>query len=213
LFCGKPIKLIKIVKLKKNNKGFIFIALLLICSFSFAQVRNENIRDENLTEKFHSPKKAAFFSALLPGLGQAYNKKSWKIPIIYAGAGALIYAIQFNNTQYLKFKTGYCDFIDTIPGTDSYLDLTRLDPDSFNEDQKRLFRKQLIDYKDFYRKYRDLSIIGMVGLYILNIVDASVDANLFDYDIGNDLTFIIEPSFPDPIFRHNFVGLKFSFYF
>ena len=117
------------------------------------------------------------------------------------------------NDHYFQFKNAYLDFTDDDPETRSYLDVTSLDVESFDESQRKFFMEELIDFKDYYRKYRDLSIIGLIGLYLVNIIDASVDAHLLDFDISDDLSFNIKPYIPSLISPSNFAGLKFSFYF
>ncbi|MCX6256509.1 MAG: DUF5683 domain-containing protein [Bacteroidia bacterium] len=128
----------------------------------------------------HSPKKAALLSVVLPGLGQAYNKKYWKIPVLYAGIGTLVYFIIDNNRQYLKYKNAYLAETSGNPNTDPF--------------GGRLDTTELLYYKDEFRRYRDLDIILAAGLYALNIIDANVDAHFFDYDISPDLSLKLEPT-------------------
>jgi len=146
-------------------------------------------------EEIHSPKKAAVYSAILPGLGQAYNKKYWKIPIIYAGFGTLGYFISWNNKNYKVLKLAYSDLTDSNPDTDSYLDLDAAKYyDLDNESERNQFENGLNKQKNYYRRNRDLLIISTVGFYALNIIDASVDAHLFDFDISEDLSFNWQPA-------------------
>lgn len=172
----------------------------------------------------HSPSKASLYSAILPGLGQIYNKKYWKLPLVYGGFGALGYAVTFNQTNFSKYKNAYIDFTDKLPETQSYLDLigTNLDPadfdpvlhpDTYDSQQENWFKEQLDNNMDYYRRNRDLSYIGLVGLYLLNIVDATVDAHLFNYDIGNDLSMRIEPRLMYTGRNMNTLGLQFSIAF
>ncbi len=130
----------------------------------------------------HSPRKATLYSTMLPGLGQAYNKKYWKIPIVYAGFGAMTYFFTSNNSRYNKFKKAL---------------ILRSDGDESTVDEyaKQYPNQQsLIDYKDYYRRNRDLSVIGFALFYVLNIVDANVDANLFYFDVSDDLSFQVSPT-------------------
>ncbi|MBS2211699.1 hypothetical protein KEM09_09810 [Carboxylicivirga mesophila] len=152
-------------------------------------------------EKKHSPHKASFYAAILPGLGQAYNKKYWKIPILYAGIGGVGYAIHFNSKYYKKYKAAYRDFIIRDPGNKSYLEFL---PPSMTEDQiygeyEQWFEEALNSKKQYYRRYRDLSYIGMVGIYVLQIVDAAVDAHFYNFDISDDLSMQVQPSMMAPI--------------
>lgn len=143
----------------------------------------------------HSPKKATIYSAILPGLGQAYNKKYWKIPLIYAGFGTIGYFIGWNNGFYSTYKQAYSDFTDDDPATDSYLELDATQYyDLENPTDSLNFKSGLSKQSDYYRRNRDLLIISMIGFYGLNIIDASVDAHLFDFDISEDLTLNWQPA-------------------
>ncbi len=163
----------------------------------------------------HSPRKATIYSAILPGLGQIYNKKYWKVPVIYIGFGTIAYFINWNNDNYQLFRRGYFDLIDDDPDTEGYLEIESVrrnnydlsNPTHFNNLKTALSRQ-----KDYFRRNRDLLIISMVGFYGLNLIDASVDAHLFDFDISDDLTLKWEPSLMK--FDDNFVyciNFRFSF--
>ena len=130
----------------------------------------------------HSVGRAAAFSAILPGLGQAYNKKYWKIPIIYAGFGAIGYFVITNNNEYNDFKEAYVYVAngETYPIDNPYV--------------SKYTQQQLKEAMDFYRRNRDLSIIIGALWYTLNILEAYVDAHFFDYDISDDLTLKVSPS-------------------
>ncbi|WP_206611038.1 DUF5683 domain-containing protein [Mariniphaga sediminis] len=148
-------------------------------------------------EKVHSPRKATIYSAILPGLGQAYNKKYWKIPIIYIGFGAIGYFIDWNNENYQLFRTGYRHLTDDDPETQDYLKIEAVRRNNYdlnNPTQFNNLKTALSKQQDYYRRNRDLLFISIVGFYGLNIIDASVDAHLFDFDIGDDLTMNWQPS-------------------
>ncbi len=133
------------------------------------------------TVKAHSPSKAALMSALLPGLGQAYNKKYWKIPIVYAGFGAFSYFIATNLTEYRAYKEAY-NYV--ASGDSTYID---------NEYALKYNENQLRQAKNYYRRNLEFTYI-LTGLwYILNILDATVDAHFFDYDISDDLSLSLDP--------------------
>ncbi len=143
--------------------------------------------------KFYIPKKAAMLSAAFPGLGQIYNGKWWKVPILYAGVAATIYGISWNNGYYTKYKSGYYDWIDSDPYSQSYLEV--LPPNSNIENiDASWFESQLEAKKDSYRRDRDLMIIVAVGVYMINIIDANVDAHLSDFDVTPDLSMRVSPS-------------------
>jgi hypothetical protein len=184
------------VTLFKNN---LFVLLILISSNLFGQeleVDTTKITEVPVNaEKFHSPKRATIYSAILPGLGQAYNKKYWKIPIIYAGFGTIGYFIGWNNGYYKTYKLAYSDLTDDDPATDSYLDLEATQYyDLENSTDYNNFKSGLSKQQDYYRRNRDLLIISIVGFYGLNLIDASVDAHLFDFDISEDLSLNWQPS-------------------
>jgi hypothetical protein len=153
--------------------------------------------------KTHSVAKAAIFSAVLPGLGQAYNRKYWKIPIIYAGFGVIGYFVVTNNNEFQQFKEAYLYVAndETYPIDNPYVS-------KYNE-------TQLKDAMDFYRRNRDLSYI-LGGLwYTLNILEAYVDAHFFDYDISDDLTLSVKPAVMPGAVRPLMAspGIKVSFKF
>jgi hypothetical protein len=124
--------------------------------------------------------RAALMSAIIPGAGQVYNKKYWKVPIKYAGGAVLYYFIKTNNDEYHKYKEAQVIRNDGDPETiDDY------DPQFTNED--------LETRKDYYRRNRDLSYILAGTLYVLNIVDAYVDSQLMDFDVSDNLSLKINP--------------------
>ena len=135
----------------------------------------------------HSPRRATIYSAVLPGLGQIYNRKYWKVPIIYGGFVTLGYFINFNNELYVKYKQAYSDIIDTDPNTNSYKNLG-VNPRNYEADKISQLTEQIRIAKDGSRRNRDLVVIFTAAFYALNIIDASVDANFFNFDISDDLT-------------------------
>ena len=145
------------------SKKYIIIICTLVSSIVFSQKINE--------EK--SPKKAALYSAVLPGAGQFYTKKYWKITIYYSWLITSIYFINDNSKKYFKYKEAALLSHDT------------------GENQFGYTYSQLKDLKEHYRRNRDVSYFILTGIYILNIVDASVNAHLFNYDISDDISFNI----------------------
>lgn len=180
-------------------KNIIFILLVLIsCKLKGQDLNVDTTLISEIpvdTVKVHSPKKATIYSAILPGLGQAYNKKYWKIPIIYVGFGTIGYFIGWNNGYYNTYKQAYSDMTDDDPTTNSYLDIEAAQYyDLENPTDYNNFKTGLSKQTEYYRRNRDLLIISMVGFYGLNIIDASVDAHLFDFDISEDLTLNWQPA-------------------
>lgn len=121
-------------------------------------------------------------SAIFPGLGQIYNRKYWKLPILYGGFVGLSYAISWNNRYYQDYFHAYKDIMDDDPETNSWHDFLRYGQDPETVDTAWL-KDVLRRGKNYYRRYRDLSIIGTVALYAIGIMDAYVDAQLFDFEI------------------------------
>jgi len=151
----------------KNN---ILYLLLLISLNSLAQNKSNT--------SFQSAQKASILSAVVPGSGQIYNKKYWKVPIIYASLATSVYFIYDNNNKFELYKNAY---IKREQGEiDDYLN-------TYNNNQ-------LITIMDYYQRNRDVSYIITAAIYLLNIVDASVDAHLFDFDISEDLSINYQPS-------------------
>jgi hypothetical protein len=169
--------------------GVVFLVILFFTT-GFSAFSQKSISDSIKVKKSkveHSPRKATIYSAVLPGLGQIYNRKYWKVPIVLGGFATLGYFINFNNDVYTTYKQAYSDLIDTDPNTNSYLDL-KVNPIFFQADKRTQFTENLRIAKDGWRRNRDMVVIGTVVFYALNIIDASVDAHFFDFDISDDLT-------------------------
>lgn len=130
----------------------------------------------------HSPVKATWMSAALPGLGQYYNGKYWKIPIIYAGFSTMAFFVIQNRYEYDRYKEAYAIKVELPDGQSSGNILV----DNYNE-------SQLLSQREYYQSSLELSYILTGVFYILQIVDATVDAHLYDYDIDDDLSFHFEP--------------------
>ena len=140
-----------------------------------------------------NPKRAMWLAIVLPGAGQIYNRKYWKLPIVYGGFIGCLYAATWNNQMYHDYEQAYMDIMDDNPQTQSYnqfLHLGKTVDETNIEDYKSLFRRR----KDYYRRYRDLSIFIMIGVYALSIIDAYVDASLSEFDISDDLSLRIQPA-------------------
>ena len=131
--------------------------------------------------KTHSPGKASLFSAVVPGLGQAYNKKYWKMPIIYAGIGTSLYFAISNHNNFKKFKNAYTIRLDNDPNTTDEFDGILTD-------------EGIQANMDYHQRNRDLSYIVASLFYVLQIVDAAVDAHLFNFPKNDNLSFTLQPS-------------------
>ena len=174
---------------KRQNTLNTILAAFLMLLFAFngtAQTKDleTQIKPSKKTkaqEQNHSPKKAMLLSTVLPGAGQVYNKKWWKVPIIYAGIGISVYAAMWNKDQF-----------------DNYRNAWNIRNDG-NEDTKDEYDGiysdlQLIQIQNYYDKNREVSIAFAVGFYALNILDANVDAHLFEFDVSDDLSMKVEPT-------------------
>lgn len=136
---------------------------------------------ETAAEKSHSPKKAMLLSTVLPGAGQVYNKKWWKVPIIYAGIGLSVYAAIWNQQQFNEYRSAWNIRND---GDDNTVDKY----DGVYSDL------QMIQIQNFYDRNREVSITVAIGFYVANIIDANVDAHLFEFDVSDDISMKIEPT-------------------
>ena len=139
-----------------------------------------------------NPKKAMWLAIAFPGAGQIYNRKYWKLPLFYGGFLGCVYAITWNNTMYRDYSQAFIDIMDDDPNTRSYINFL---PRTYDTEANRtrlqeLFRKK----KDYYRRYRDLSIFCTIGVYLLSILDAYIDAELSSFDISRDLSMKVRPS-------------------
>lgn len=147
----------------------------------------------NLQEHFiPDPKKALWLAIVIPGGGQIYNRKYWKLPIVYGGFLGCLYALNWNNTMYRDYCQAYIDIMDSDENTKSYENFLPVGYDvnaNINRLQTIFQRK-----KNFYRRYRDLSVFCMIGVYALSILDAYIDAEMSSFDISRDLSMKVHPT-------------------
>ncbi len=176
----------------QSSKQLLFICFLLLYASAKAQedTPSDVILDANEVEGVSTkeeydplrPAKAAFYGAVLPGLGQVYNKDYWKLPLVYGALGSSIYAVSFNSDQAERFRTA---FKQRLAG--------RLDEfTEVNEDgtTTQVFSNDaLLNGQEQFRRRRDLFILVSAGVYVLQIIEANVDAHLSQYDVDDDLTF------------------------
>ena len=193
-----------------SNPGFFsypiisLLAILIFLLFANQGICQQNKPTDtlNLSPKdsvltpIHSPAKASMYSMILPGLGQAYNKKYWKIPIIYAGFGAFYYFIRLNNKEYQLWREGYYHALQYPGGVEPPLN----DYEALYFDDTDFMKAN----KDFYRRNRDLTYILSAVWYLLNVVDATVDAHLFNWDVSDNLSMRLEPRF----YNNTIPGIK-----
>lgn len=140
-----------------------------------------------------TPKRALWLALVMPGAGQIYNRKFWKLPIFYGGLVGCMYAMTWNNQMFHDYSQAYMDIMDNDPSTQSYNKFLHLGNKVTAENEaryKEIFKKR----KDKFRRWRDLSIFAMIGVYAVSVVDAYVDASLSDFDISKDLSLRVSPA-------------------
>lgn len=137
-----------------------------------------------------NPTKATWMALVIPGGGQIYNRKYWKLPIVYGGFAGCAYALTWNGKMYKDYSRAYKDMANGNRNSSSITDLL---PPNYNISDTQLL-ELLRKRKDTYRRYRDLSIFAFIGVYLLSVVDAYVDAELSNFDITPDLSLKVEPA-------------------
>lgn len=169
----------------KKSRIIIFLIVLLhfypfniIYGQEDTVKRKKTVDPAKLDSAYHSPRKAALFSAVIPGLGQIYNKRIWKVPIIYGGFVGMGFLIDWNNDRYRLWREAYIDY-------EHYREILEVTWDMSKEQVKM--------GKDFYKRQKELSIILTAGFYLLQVIDATVDAYLFDWSVGEDLSLKLDP--------------------
>ena len=140
-----------------------------------------------------NPQRALWLALVIPGAGQIYNRKYWKLPIFYGGFMGCIYALTWNNMMYKDYSQAYLDIMDDDPGTASYNKFLHLGQQVTPDNEER-YTQIFKSRKDKYRRWRDMSFFVMLGVYALSVVDAYVDAELSQFDISKDLSLKVEPT-------------------
>ncbi len=185
-------------------KRLVFI--FLICSSLSAVAQRDSIRvvqpeSDTITIASYSnrydPRKALLYAAVLPGLGQVYNKKYWKLPLVYGGLGATVYAINFYQDGYRLYRRELFYNLDNNLAQD-----TQVNPNT------GFTTSQLRTIVDRYRRERDFMIIIMMGVYILQMVDAHVDSHLKEFDLNPNLQVRIEPAFSNELLTGRMGGIS-----
>ena len=153
------------------------------------------------------PKRAMWLAIVLPGAGQIYNRKYWKLPIIYGGFVGCAYAMRWNNQMYSDYSRAYIDIADDDPNTKSYETFIKFG-NTINETNIEQWKSRFKSRKDRFRRWRDLSFFCMVGVYGLSIIDAYVDASLSQFDISDDLSLHVEPGFVGTTSTNTGIGIN-----
>lgn len=139
-----------------------------------------------------NPTKATWLALVIPGGGQIYNRKYWKLPIVYGGFAGCAYALTWNGKMYKDYQAAYVDAVNEKWDSSSITDL--LPPGYVDRVSHSQITETLRKRKDTYRRWRDLSIFAFIGVYLISVVDAYVDAELSNFDIGPDLSMKVEPT-------------------
>ena len=147
----------------------------------------------DLTNFKPDPIRAMWLALVIPGAGQFYNRKYWKLPIVYGGFLGCIYALTWNGQMFRDYSQAYLDISDTDPNTKSYEKM--LPPRYSIEGKEERFKSIFKNKKDTFRRFRDLSLFAFGGVYLLSVIDAYVDAELSTFDISRDLSLQIQPTF------------------
>lgn len=190
------------------KKGILFICCFCMALSALAQADTlliENTKDTVELKSYatrYDPRKAILFAAVLPGLGQVYNKKYWKLPLVYGGMAAAGYAINFYNTGYKKYKSQLFYNLETNPGNESAQHPT-----------SKFTTSQLRTITNKYRRERDFMVIIMAGVYILQMVDAHVDAHLKEFDLNPNLHVRLEPTWENDMIMGQTKGVALKFRF
>ena len=183
----------------------IWLVLLGVVLFSVCvngqTLQNTDTLHNPKATNFKSPKTASILSAVLPGAGQVYNQKYWKVPVVYAALGTTVYFIDFNTKKYRTFRNEYVARLDGDASTTPSAEYASLDD------------SQIETAKVYYKRMLDISYASLGIVYLLNIVDASVDAHLFTFDVSEDLSLNWQPNSTIGIDNHTYTGVKLSLTF
>lgn len=156
-------------------------------------IETQPLPNEPFKKWVPNPKRALWLALVIPGGGQIYNRKYWKLPLVYGGFMGCAYALTWNNMMYKDYSQAYLDIMDADENTKSYEDFLPYNVTITDSNRSR-YQEILRKRKDYYRKYRDMSIFAFAAVYLLSVVDAYVDAELSSFEINEDLSLRIEPT-------------------
>jgi hypothetical protein len=165
---------------------------IMVYSDSLAKVVGDTLKLNRFENWQPNSIRAMWLAMVFPGGGQIYNRKYWKLPIVYGGVVGCIYAVNWNSQMLKDYSQAYQDITDKDPTTNSHLEMLPLGYNISGREEhfKTIFKRK----KDFYRRNRDLSIFCIAGVYLLSVVDAYVDAELSTFDIGRELSVQLSPN-------------------
>jgi len=193
----------------KNIFLIIFLLGFFLSNTTAQIVSADSVSAIDTFQVKHSPRKAVIMSALVPGLGQVYNRKYWKVPIVYASLGTLVYLIGDFNKKYNSYYNAYNDYILELAETPNEGRFNNIQGLQNYTDKKGYLKA----YKDFYRRWRDLDVLILAGVYALNIIDANVDAHFFYFDISDNLTLNAKPTIFEHLDKTKNIGISFNLNF
>ncbi len=194
------------IKTYKGKVSLLFpflLVLLFLLSINQTGFSQKKVSDTTFKKEIHSPKKAGLMSAILPGLGQVYNKQYWKVPVLYAGFATLTYFIITNKKYADIFSAQYTYKVNN--------NISSMDPSYVTYSAE-----SLLSLRNYNERNYEFTIILTCGVYFLNIIDASVYGHLFSFDVGNDLSLRVEPVIYNSFGVTNYIpsgGLKMSLRF
>ena len=181
----------------KNRCKLLITGMLLATGFGTVRAQEEVVLEhDSLSQAINNEVSVLVDSARIPTNPlQIYNRKYWKLPLVYGGFIGCLYAMNWNNTMYKDYSQAYIDIMDNDPGTQSYNQF--LHNGATINGQEERYKKLFKQRKDRYRRWRDMSFFVLVGVYALSVIDAYVDAELSVFDISKDLSLSIEPTILD----------------
>lgn len=181
-----------------NKKTFFFLILLFSNSLMTQEIPKDSIERNDLIKIDPLvPSRAAFYSAVLPGLGQIYTKKYWKLPLIYGAIGSSIYGFNYNNKEMKRYRVAYKKRIAGYTDDEFFGRIPR--------------ESQLIEGYKYHRRYRDLSALFLLGFYLLNILDANIGAHLLQFNVNENLS--IFPKIDESIYNSPNLGISLNINF
>ncbi|MDE5560708.1 MAG: hypothetical protein K2J00_02710 [Bacteroidaceae bacterium] len=175
----------------QKRDGILPDSATVVYADSLHAVVGDTLRLSRFNDWKPDPIRAMWLGMVFPGGGQIYNRKYWKLPIVYGGVVGCVYAVSWNAQMLRDYSQAYQDIMDNDPTTNSHLEMLPLGYNIAGREEhfKAIFKRK----KNFYRRYRDLSIFCIMGVYVLSILDAYVDAELSTFDISEDLSLTVVP--------------------
>ena len=191
---GKSVPIVDSIKVSANAQKHDSLVIDTAALFAITDdILMQKCPRRDLTKFKPDPIRAMWLALVIPGAGQFYNRKYWKLPIVYGGFLGCVYALTWNGQMLRDYSQAYLDITDSDPNTKSYEKM--LPPRYSIEGKEERFKGIFKSKKDTFRRYRDLSLFAFGGVYLLSVIDAYVDAELSTFDISRDLSLQIQPTF------------------